>query len=251
MQEGSATSATTGASVEALVVAQLGAWPACPAGQVKTFTRAAITEDPRPTVALLRIVEVGGRPVRVDPVWCSVHDSVEEASIRFELLDASDSMAARLARHAEMFGPDEVDAEIEVGAEVERIRRETQREHLAAALEEKARKERKAADAARLIESYLDDRDGQFGINMLRGDAKKPFWIILFRERWERERFRDWFRWQRHRFAAWAEFLEAHPAIDLDRLLLAEMLEVERRVKKSGGGAGGRRPLRFWRGEEA
>ncbi|WP_242416533.1 hypothetical protein [Sphingomonas panni] len=258
MREGSTTTAQDDPSVDVLVAPLLGEWSACAAGDVKSFARAVIIEEPNPSLVLLRIVEVDGQPVLVDPVWSSTYDGIRRARLRFELLDASDGLCAELVRHAVVFGPAEIFNQIEEAAETERVRRDENQKRIAAAAEADAKRARDAAEkqardaeAAKRIDSYLEDRNGQFGINMRRANSNTSFWVILFRERWERERFRDWFRWNRHRFAEWAEFLETHTAIELDRLLLAEMLEVERRVKKAGGGAGGRRPLRFWRGDEA
>lgn len=128
-----------------------------------------------------------------------------------------------------------------------------------AIFEEREQEEALEAQALRLqqeederatrIESFLVDADGQFGLDLRRPGAKKGFWRIMFREKWERERFRDWFRCQRDRFQDFAAFLEANDAIALERLLLREMLDAERRAKAAGIAAGGRRPLRFWRGE--
>ncbi len=39
-------------------------------------------------------------------------------------------------------------------------------------------------------------------------------------------------------------------ALQLERRLLREMQETEIRIKRAGLSAGGRRPLRFYRGEE-
>jgi hypothetical protein len=116
--------------------------------------------------------------------------------------------------------------------------------------ERERRRLREEADRRSVsIDSFLVDAGGQFGLDLRRFGAKTGFWRIMFRERWERERFRDWFRLQRARFEEFAVFLDEHDAVALERQLLAEMLDTERRIKAAGRGAGGRRPLRFWRGE--
>jgi hypothetical protein len=213
-----------------------------------TVFRPAVSPDGE--TAIVQIVLIGDTIASADTVWSANFDDVDAAQDRFRWLDAHPDACTRLGRHARLFGPFNIGGEIEVGVEIDRVRAERERERrrqederLRAEAEIKAKK-------ARIIGSWLEDRDGQYGINLRRGDTDKAFWIILFREKWERERFRDWFRNQRHRFTEWAEFLESHSAIELERLLLAEMLETERRVQAAKLDAGGRRPLRFWRGEQ-
>ena len=118
------------------------------------------------------------------------------------------------------------------------------------ALEAQARRlQQEEMERATRIDSFLVDAEGQFGLDLRRPGAKAGFWRIMFRERWERERFRDWFRCQRDRFEEFAAFHDAHDALALERLVLREMLDAERQAKAAGIAAGGRRPLRFWRGE--
>jgi hypothetical protein len=100
------------------------------------------------------------------------------------------------------------------------------------------------------ISSYLVEKHGQFGVNLKRGGQKKGFFVMWFRESWERERFRDWWRPQHHRFAEFAALHDAQGAPALERMLLREMQDTEKRIRAAGLGAGGRRPLRFYRGEE-
>lgn len=99
------------------------------------------------------------------------------------------------------------------------------------------------------ISSYLVEKHGQFGVDLKRGGHKKSFFVIWFRESWERERFLDWWRPQHHRFAEFAAIHHAQGASALERMLLREMQDTEKR-KAAGLGAGGRRPLRFYRGDE-
>lgn len=115
-------------------------------------------------------------------------------------------------------------------------------------------RKRKEARAVRRKEqefsSYLVEKDGRFGVDLTRGDHRTGFFVIWFRESWERERFRDWWRSQHHRFAEFAALHEVQGASALERMLLREMQDTEKRIKAAGLGAGGRRPLRFYRGEE-
>lgn len=141
------------------------------------------------------------------------------------------------------FGPEPLFAVID--AEVTEFRnREFEKE------EQRLVKAERQRELASVIDSYAIERDGQFGLTLQRGNAKKPFFAIMFRERWERERFRDWFRHQFRHFARYAELLDAGTSLELERHLLAEMLKAENEVKKAGLSAGGRRPLRFYRGDE-
>lgn len=225
-------------------------WPEdhSPPAKPRTRTRAALIEA-QAAVAIIRFVEVGGFVVASSTAWTASYASGEEALQRFLWLDARPAACTRLGSHAQIFGPEGVSSVIEVGVEVERARAAEKRIRVAEEADADRRRAEEEARLANSIDSWLVDRKGQFGLNLRRGNAKEPFWVILFRERWERERFRDWFRWQRHRFAEWAEFLETHESIELERLLLSEMLQTERAMKKAGLSNGGRRPLRFWRGD--
>jgi hypothetical protein len=115
-------------------------------------------------------------------------------------------------------------------------------------------RERREARAAfrkeQEISSYLIEKHGRFGVDLKRGGHKKGFFVIWFRESWERERFLDWWRPQHHRFAEFATIHDAQGASALERMLLREMQDTEKRIKAAGLGAGGRRPLRFYRGDE-
>jgi len=105
----------------------------------------------------------------------------------------------------------------------------------------------KEAAAATKVTLYHVARKKMFCLTLERGDDE--FWSISFEEKWERERFSDWMRRQKHRFAEFAESMKEGDRFELERKLLREMLVTEQVVKKQGLGAGGRRPLRFWRGE--
>jgi len=103
--------------------------------------------------------------------------------------------------------------------------------------------------AAAKITAYFKMLKKRFAVTLEYGTDNGRFWSIGFDEAWERDRFWDWFSWQTGRFQEFAEYMRDGERLDLERKLLKEMLVTEQTVKKQGLGAGGRRPLRFWRGE--
>jgi hypothetical protein len=211
---------------------------------------AELRDTPPYGVAIVRRLMAGPTHSACAVVWSAQFDILEQAALHHDWLVRNPARCTWLGRHASVFGPEEATSEIELGLEVDRLEVDEKRLKAARFAQEAAERAEQERRQRLLIESFLDDADGWFGLNLRRGNEQKPFWVIRFRERWERERFRDWFRCQSQRFATWAEFLENNSADDLERMLLREMLETERRVKKAGLGAGGRRPLRFWRGDE-
>ncbi len=132
-------------------------------------------------------------------------------------------------------------------------RREAEEREAAARLEAEEKARREAEEAARESELavYFRKKDGEYRLVIKRNHHEAPeLWSIGFGETWERERFWDWFKWQGSR---WKEIAVADPAVPkvaLERSLIEAMLKDEQAVKKQGLGAGGRRPLRFWRGAE-
>lgn len=155
-------------------------------------------------------------------------------------------------RMSSVFGSDQLMNWLEQEARSCRAARlENLRDQRRTILRQRAKEERRRAKEKE-VHSYLvdDEKNRQFGIDLRRGGDKKGFFVIWFRERWERERFRDWWRCQKQRFGEFVAFLEEHGAAALERRLLQEMLIVEKKVKQAGMSAGGRRPLRFYRGEE-
>lgn len=201
-----------------------------------------MTVEPSPAVSLVLQVTIGTTVALEDPCWTFECRSAADARRCAEWLGERPvevALACRLPGKAALIDlGDRMRREIEAAIEAQN-----------ASAREERKRQRKALERASRIDSYLVDKDGQFGINLQRGDAKRGFWCILFRERWERERFRDWFRYQRERFHEFADFLEGNDAVALERRLLREMLDTERRLKAEGVAERGRRPLRFWRGE--
>jgi len=175
-------------------------------------------------------------------IWSHTFDTAEEAEHCCQWMRSQPERWAYWGRLASVLGPVYVTAIVSKGVAEEAIRRRKEEAAAREAAEQDAR-------LSLVIESYLVERRGRFGVNLKRANEREAFWDILFRERWERERFRDWWNCQRDRFQEFADYLEDHSAIELERVVLQEMMETERQVKKAGLSAGGRRPLRFWRGE--
>lgn len=129
----------------------------------------------------------------------------------------------------------------ELAEERERTSRELEKERL-------RQKEEQEAETG--ISAYFREKKGSYLLTLERGsDHDTPIWSISLEEAWERDRFWDWLCWQTERFEEFAEFMRDGCRLELERKLLREMLVTEQAVKKQGLGSGGRRPLRFWRGE--
>jgi hypothetical protein len=220
-------------------------WPPLPKGagvQLPSFAAVAILAlDPSPTVSLITRVMCGGVCAAEKLVWQALFGSCEAAILRYDWLASQPHELEYWARHAETFGGSALLEVVEHGITFQTIEplRDELQDHRATEF----------GSEVAPIESNFLMKNGKFGIGLQRGAEGPVFWSILFRENWERERFLDWWTHQRHRLRVFAEFKEANSAIDLERLLLHEMLETEHRVRKSGLGSGGRRPLRFWRGD--
>lgn len=130
-----------------------------------------------------------------------------------------------------------------------------------AAAEREAEEAALAAERARLEEEdrtrrhrqidlfILDEKRKRPGLSLQSGDERRPFFVMRFSEKWERERVLDWLRWERPRFAEFRDLCGSQGSVALERLIIAGMRETEARIKAAGLASGGRRPLRFWRGE--
>lgn len=95
----------------------------------------------------------------------------------------------------------------------------------------------------------LDKKGCRPGLSLESGDASKPFFVMRFSEKWERERVLDWLRCQKERFIDFRELVGLEGSAALEREIIAGMRGTEAEVKARGLSSGGRRPLRFWRGE--
>lgn len=117
-----------------------------------------------------------------------------------------------------------------------------------------ARRAEAAAEALRrrdhhIINLYARNTKRGYKLELERKRVGDPEWSVSYDRASERDRLCDWLRWQKPRFGAFLDHASRHGAEALTRLLIDEMFETERRIKKEGRGAGGLRPLRMWRGD--
>lgn len=171
-------------------------------------------------------------------IWSRRCNSAAEAEAVITGLENVGDGAAFFGRLLLLLGPEYLEDEVDLMISVERDRIDAERADALA-----------VAAAHRRVSCYAPDKEGWFYLTLQRASASRPEWSIAFRGRAERERLRDWLRWQGHRYLAFLDHAAEHGAQALEKHLLAEMFETEKRVKKEGRGAGGTRPLRMWRGE--
>ncbi len=108
-----------------------------------------------------------------------------------------------------------------------------------------------AAEAARkdrIVRLYVPKTKRGYALQLQRDSRATPDWQVVYDRQAERDRLCDWLRWQQSRFLDFLDAAANRGAETLTRMLLDEMFETQRRVKKEGRGAGGLRPLRMWRG---
>lgn len=144
-----------------------------------------------------------------------------------------------LGRLAMIFGSETIDQL--VGEILAEIRRE-QVEAINQA-NEKARQHKRVGLYSR------ETKHGRHTLELERDSRSSPDWRVSYDRASERDRLCDWMRWQKPRFLEFLDYAAEHGSEALTRLLIDEMFETERRVKKEGRGAGGMRPLRMWRGD--
>lgn len=195
------------------------------------------------SLSFVGLTRCSGSTLDERPIWQHRFIRARDASGIFEWMVGRRDDWPFWGRLTGLIGPDRLFAA--AAADVARARTERAADLLGKRKEAKAVRQREQE-----ISSYLVEKDGRFGVDLTRGDERKGFFVIWFRENWERERFRDWWRPQHHRFAEFAVLHNAQGALALERMLLREMQDTEKRIKAAGLGAGGRRPLRFYRGEE-
>lgn len=116
------------------------------------------------------------------------------------------------------------------------------------------RREQAVAEAQRqrdfkVINLYAPDTKRGYKLELRRRSDRDAEWSVRYDRASERDRLCDWLRWQVPRFAAFLDHAAKHGSEKLTRMLIDEMFETERRIKKEGRGAGGMRPLRMWRGD--
>lgn len=200
------------------------------------------------TVRIVRRICCGDATVAQQTAWSmECGDAARCHDVHEAMLEGSDDLALWFAG-ATAFGRNWADARI--GAVVARL---LQKRVAEAEADERARSKARL-DAIEKAEQqrigiYFRERKGRHLIVLQRRGPDMPdLWTIAFNEAWERDRFLDWFQWQGKRLETLVASIGTIPATDLERDLLEEMLRTEQAVRKAGLGAGGRRPLRFWKG---
>lgn len=190
-------------------------------------------------VRILREVRCGDVPLAQVAVWSRTLSHVA-AECLFQVLECLGSDLFPIADLAAGLPTYHVDTVLDrlVEAEVQKKR---------AADAEAEEAARKAREALRIGVFYTGSKKKPI-LEMRRG-SRETFFDIGFGAEWERERFWDWLKWQTEHFEDIAVEVATHGAERVRIRLLHDMLLTEQAVRKRGLGAGGRRPLVFWRGE--
>jgi hypothetical protein len=224
-----------------------GCWPTDKGAQIQTVVRLELVGE---VVRLIRAIECGDETVAEIEAWRLPCDTLEQAVDAHEALSSKQDKFSYWSVGALAFGHEwATRATIGLIADFVDVRDEERERAALEAENESVRLEKKRTADIR-ISGYFREKKGRYLLELERGCVKaKPIWSIAFKGSWERDRFWDWLRWQTDRFEEFAEFMRDGSALDLERRLLREMLVTEQAVKKQGLGSGGRRPLRFWRGE--
>lgn len=179
---------------------------------------------------------------RRDALWAADLGSRPAREV-FDWMVARPDQWPLWARLACLFGDEAVSAVVVEGAERDAERAAMEKETSRLEAEERRRLHER-------VELFvLDPKNKRPGISLESGDENRPFFVMRFSEKWERERVLDWMRWQKQRFREFRTLVESEGAVALERIIPAGMRTTEADVKRRGLGSGGRRPLRFWRGE--
>jgi hypothetical protein len=204
----------------------------------------------RTTVSIVRALEWRGVPVTQVVVWTRDFEDADGANDAYETLIAHEADLGHWNIGAMVFGACWLERRLEPLVMEFAESREGAR---ALQLKQEAEAKQKAEDEANeatVITAYFQKRKDRYLVTLQRGILDSgEFWTIGFDESWERERFWDWLQWNTERFDEFHDYMQSGERIALERQLLREMLTTEQAVKKLGLGSGGRRPLRFWRGE--
>jgi hypothetical protein len=202
------------------------------------------------TISLTRVLSSGACTILRGVVWSRSYDAPSQANDAYAALRDRQAAFGYWSTGAAVFGPAWLNPTISMLVEEYIDQRREKQEELARELEHEREQLAQQEAANSLINAYFVKKDSRFAIALDRGcNREEKVWSIAFDEAWERDRFWDWLGWQRSRFDEFAEFMLSGSRLELERQLLREMLATERDVKKQGLGSGGRRPLRFWRGE--
>ncbi len=199
------------------------------------------------TIRLVRELRCDGAAVVRMVAWSATYADPSLAIDAYEALAHHEDRLTYWSVGATALGADWLNPTISMLVEDYLIQRAEDRVTAAREADEARRVAEKELAAATKIDLYYLVRKKMFCLTLDRGDEE--FWSIKFQEKWERDRFGDWMQRQKHRFADFADYMTEGDRFELERKLLREMLVTEQAVKKQGLSAGGRRPLRFWRGE--
>lgn len=199
----------------------------------------AVGGDGCATVSLERRLPDGGHAV----IWSHACDAMEGRAMA-EWMSLHPRLWERWGRIGVRLGADAIGPLIVTGAMQAAAREaEVERERLA--------QEAERARLATEITLYtFNPKKGPPALGFERGCDDETFWRMRFDEKWERDRVVDYLRRQKPRFIELEAYWREHGDLELERLVLSEMRAAEQRAKKLGIAAGGRRPLRFWRGEQ-
>lgn len=223
------------------------AWAACPSDMAAiAVVRAELVGiDGSHRVSILRELRCADVVLAGGPVWSRSTDDEVVAADMFEGLTLVGDHLVLLAESALVLDAANVDEVVDrhLGTAAEAREKE-----IAKAAEKAAKAEAKAL-RDRTIAVYFTGDKKKLAVELRRGALSSPFLKLIFGAEWERDRFWDWLKWQDHRHEDIAARVEEAGVEEVRRELLYEMLTTEQAVKKRGLGAGGRRPLLFWRGD--
>lgn len=192
-------------------------------------------------VRLVRQIRVAGEQIITGAVWSESFENSTDADKRYRWLIANADRLTEWGRVAAILGPEALTTTLDAAwlAELERIEKQRRMKE----------KEAKEAETIWLIQDDVGRHERPAIIMHMGNQRSAPFITIKLDERWEQERIWDWARWQTERYREWKAHCDEHGAKSLEQLIMTEMLKTENAVKKAGLGSGGRRPLRFWRGD--
>lgn len=222
-------------------------WPSTEAGGVPQFSVSLELDDL--TLRLVRELQCGDASTVRTIAWSASYLEPADATNAYDALSLQGDRLGYWSVGATVFGTDWLTPTVDAYVSEYVEERDQAQAQAARETEELMALAEKDLAAATQITAYYRMLKKRFAVTLEYGSDDDAFWSIKFDEAWERDRFWDWLKWQRNRFEEFAEFMKDGDRLDLERKLLREMLLTEQTVKKQGLGAGGRRPLRFWRGE--
>lgn len=184
----------------------------------------------------IRLVGLGSGNMR--ELWTRHFGDLADRDAVLERFQAGTLDLTFLARVTMIFGPAAITETVDRAVESGRKARRAQ-----ADAEDQRRRDHQ------IINLYAPDTKRGYKLELQRKSDGGAEWSVRYDRAIERDRLCDWLRWQKVRFYEFLDHAAAHGTEALTRLLIDEMFETERRIKKEGRGAGGMRPLRMWRGD--